>query len=157
MSHWSLAMGMEPVIISGLVQGLGMGLIFIPLNTMAFATIAPQHRTDGSSLLNLSRSIGASVGISVVTTLLGANTQTSHEDLAAHITSSSVGLLDPSTSDRFGIAGEAAMAMVNAEINRQAAMIAYIDAFWLMLWVTSSEGRRGGKECVSTLRSGWSP
>src|SRR3546814_19332042 len=69
MSHWSLAMGMEPVIISGLVQGLGMGLIFIPLNTMAFATIAPQHRTDGSSLLNLLRSIGASVGISVVTTL----------------------------------------------------------------------------------------
>src|SRR3546814_2528680 len=89
MSHWSLAMGMEPVIISGLVQGLGMGLIFIPLNTMAFATIAPQHRTDGSSLLNLLRSIGASVGISVVTTLLGANTQTSHEDLAAHITNSS--------------------------------------------------------------------
>src|SRR3546814_20774574 len=38
MSHWSLAMGMEPVIISGLVQGLGMGLIFIPLNTMAFFT-----------------------------------------------------------------------------------------------------------------------
>src|SRR3546814_21184431 len=76
MSHWSLMMGVEPVIVSGLVQGLGMGLIFIPLNTMAFATIAPQHRTDGSSLLNLLRSIGASVGISVVTTLLGANTQT---------------------------------------------------------------------------------
>src|SRR3546814_12649909 len=89
MSHWSLAMGMEPVIISGLVQGLGMGLIFIPLNTMAFATIAPQHRTDGSSLLNLSRSIGASVGLSVVTNLLGANTPTSHEALAAPLTSSS--------------------------------------------------------------------
>src|SRR3546814_1628477 len=95
-----------------------MGLIFIPLNTMAFATIAPHHRTDGSSLLNLLRSIGASVGISVVTTLLGANTQTSHEDLAAHITNSSVGLLDPSTSDRFGIAGEAAMAMVDRKSTR---------------------------------------
>ena len=136
MSHWSLAMGMQPVIVSGLVQGLGMGLIFIPLNTMAFATIAPQHRTDGSSLLNLLRSLGASVGISVVTTLLGVNIQTSHEDLAAHVTTSSVSLLDPSTADRFGIAGDAAMAMVNAEINRQAAMIAYIDDFWLMMWVT---------------------
>ncbi|MGV3730218.1 MAG: MDR family MFS transporter [Sphingopyxis sp.] len=137
MSHWSLAMGMQPVIISGLVQGLGMGLIFIPLNTMAFATIAPQHRTDGSSLLNLLRSLGASVGISVVTTLLGANIQTSHQDLAAHVTNSSVALLDPSTADRFGIVGDTALAMLDAEINRQAAMVAYIDDFWLMMWVTA--------------------
>ena len=136
MSHWSLAMGMQPVIVSGLVQGLGMGLIFIPLNTMAFATIAPQHRTDGSSLLNLLRSLGASVGISVVTTLLGINIQTSHQDLAAHVTNSSVALMDPSTADRFGVVGDTALAMVNAEINRQAAMVAYIDDFWLMMWVT---------------------
>jgi DHA2 family multidrug resistance protein len=136
MSHWSLEMGMQPVIISGVVQGLGMGLIFIPLHTMAFATIAPQHRTDGSSLLNLLRSIGASVGISVVTTLLGANIQTSHEDMAAHITNSSVSLIDASTADRFGIVGDTALAMVNAEINRQAAMVAYVDDFWLMMWIT---------------------
>ena len=79
---------------------------------------------------------GASVGISVVTTLLGANIQTSHEDMAAHVTNSSVSLLDPSTADRFGIVGDTAMAMVNAEINRQAAMVAYIDDFWVMMWVT---------------------
>ena len=74
--------------------------------------------------------------VGVVTTLLGSNIQTSHEDLAAHVTNGSVSLLDPSTADRFGIAGDTAMAMVNAEINRQAAMVAYIDDFWLMMWVT---------------------
>lgn len=136
MSHWSLEMGMQPVIVSGLVQGIGMGLVFIPLNTMAFATIPPQYRTDGSSLMNLLRSIGGSVGISIVTTLLGANIQRSHEDMVAHITNSSTSLLDASTADRFGIVGDTAMAMVNAEINRQAAMVAYIDDFWLMMWVT---------------------
>lgn len=136
MSHWSLAMGTGPVVVSGLVQGLGMGLIFIPLNTMAFATIAPQHRTDAASLLNLLRSLGASIGISVVTTLLGTNTQTSHADLAQHITNSSVSLIDASTADRFGIAGDTVMAMVNAEITRQAMMVAYIDDFWLMMWIT---------------------
>ena len=136
MSQWSLNMGMRPVIVSGLVQGLGMGLIFIPLQTMAFATIAPQFRTDGASLLNLFRSIGASVGISIVTTLLGSNTQTSHADLAQHITNSSVSLIDASTADRFGIAGDTAMAMVNAEITRQAMMVAYIDDFWAMMWIT---------------------
>ena len=136
MSQWSLMMGAWPVVVSGLVQGLGMGLIFIPLNTMAFATLGPAHRTDGASLLNLVRSVGASVGISLVTTLLGANTQRSHEDLVAHITSSAVPLIDPSTSDRLGALGASAMAMVNAEINRQAAMVAYIDDFWAMMWVT---------------------
>jgi DHA2 family multidrug resistance protein len=136
MSQWSLMMGTGPVVVSGLVQGLGMGLIFIPLNTMAFATIPMQFRTDGSSLLNLFRSMGASVGISVVTTLLGSNTQTSHQDLVAHVTNSSVSLVDPSTADRFGIIGDVAMQMVNGEINRQAAMVAYIDDFWLMMWVT---------------------
>ncbi|MGN6690911.1 MAG: EmrB/QacA family drug resistance transporter, partial [Sphingopyxis sp.] len=136
MSHWSLMMGAWPVAVSGLVQGLGMGLVFIPLNTMAFATLGPAWRTDGASLLNLFRSVGASVGISVVTTLLGANTQISHEDLVAHITSGSVPMIDPSTSDRLGQLGGSAMALVNAEINRQAAMIAYIDNFWAMMWVT---------------------
>ena len=138
MSHWSLAMGMQPVIVSGLVQGLGMGLIFIPLNTMAFATIAPEYRTDGSSLLNLFRSLGASVGISIVTTLLGTNSQTSHADLAQHITAGSTSLIDASTADRFGVAGDTAMAIVNAEITRQAMMVAYIDDFWLMMWITAA-------------------
>jgi len=136
MSQWSLMMGVWPVVVSGLVQGLGMGLVFIPLNTMAFATLGPAWRTDGASLLNLFRSVGASVGISVVTTLLATNTQTSHEDLVAHITNSSVALIDPSTSDRLGALGGSVMAMVNAEINRQAAMVAYIDDFWAMMWVT---------------------
>src|SRR3546814_15415753 len=62
MSHWSLMMGAWPVVVSGLVQGLGMGLIFIPLNTMAFATLGPTWRPDGASLLNLLRSVGGSVG-----------------------------------------------------------------------------------------------
>ncbi|WP_374526623.1 DHA2 family efflux MFS transporter permease subunit [Sphingopyxis sp.] len=136
MSQWSLMMGMGPVILSGLVQGLGMGLVFIPLNTMAFATLGPAWRTDGASLLNLFRSVGASVGISVVTTLLGSNTQISHEDLVAHITSGSVPMIDPSTSDRLGQLGGSVMAVVNVEINRQAAMVAYIDNFWAMMWVT---------------------
>ncbi|HMO76817.1 MAG TPA: MDR family MFS transporter, partial [Sphingopyxis sp.] len=136
MSHWSLEMGMRPVVVSGLVQGLGMGLIFIPLNTIAFATIDPKYRTDGSSLLNLFRSIGASVGISIVVTLLASNTQTSHEDLASHVTASTTSLIDASTADRFGVAGDTVLALVNAEINRQAAMVAYIDDFWLMMWMT---------------------
>ena len=68
-----------------------------------------------------------------MTTMLARNMQTSHEDLASHVTASSMSVVDPSTADRLGSIGEAAMQMINLEINRQAAMIAYLDDFKLMM------------------------
>src|SRR6185312_3574235 len=70
MAGWSLEVDRFSIIMSGTVQGLGIGLVFIPLNATAFATLPPHLRTDGSSLLNLTRNIGSSVGISVAMTLL---------------------------------------------------------------------------------------
>ncbi|MGJ3629360.1 hypothetical protein AB5I41_25425 [Sphingomonas sp. MMS24-JH45] len=54
----------------GVHPGLGMGLVFMPLNALAFATLDGKYRTDGASILNLMRSIGQSAGISMVTVLL---------------------------------------------------------------------------------------
>jgi DHA2 family multidrug resistance protein len=135
MTQWSMEMDWRPFMVSGLVQGMGMGLVFIPLNTLAFASLPPRLRTDGSSLLNLFRSIGASVGISIASSLLGKNIQTSHSDLASHITDSTINNIDASTADRFQGLGDQAMVMANALINKQAAMIAYLDDFWAMMWV----------------------
>lgn len=135
MTRWSLVMDWHPIVISGIFQGLGMGLCFMPVNSMAFATLDPRYRTEGASLLNLFRSIGGSVGISIVTAVLGHNVQASHEDLAAHITSSSMPSVDPGTADRFGAAGESIMTMVNAEVTRQALMIAYLDDFKLIMYI----------------------
>ncbi|MFT6009659.1 MAG: DHA2 family multidrug resistance protein [Parasphingorhabdus sp.] len=136
MSQWSMEMDWRPFVVSGLVQGLGMGLVFIPLNTLAFASLPPHLRTDGSSLLNLFRSIGASVGISIASALLGRNIQTSHSDLTSHITSSTINNIDASTADRFQGLGDQALMLADALINKQAAMIAYLDDYWAMMWVT---------------------
>lgn len=136
MTSWSLGMDWRWIVISGAIQGLGMGLVFMPLNLTAFATIEPRHRTDGASLLNLFRSIGASAGISVVTTFLARNLQTSHADLGAHVTSSSLPSVDPSMLTRYGSLGDTAMSLLDAEINRQALFIAYLDDFKLMAIVT---------------------
>ena len=136
MASWSLQTDYSHIALSGFIQGFGMGLVFIPLNASAFATLPPVLRTDGSSLLNLSRSIGSSVGISIVTSLLARNLQVSHSDLAAHVTASFTSVLDFSSIDRFQSIGEAALRMVDGEVNRQAAMVAYIDDFWLMTWLT---------------------
>ena len=136
MSGFSLEMDRRPVILSGLVQGLGLGLIFVPLNTLAFGTLAPKYRTTAASLLNLSRSIGGSVGISIVTTLLARNLQVSHADLAAHVTPYSEPLTNPSLLNPAGQSADTALALLNAEINRQALMIAYIDDFHIMMIIT---------------------
>ena len=136
MTQWSVDMDWHPFVISGLVQGLGMGLVFIPLNTLAFASLPPHLRTDGASLLNLLRSVGASVGIATASALLGRNIQTSHSDLASHITSSTINNIDASTADRFQGLGDQALMMADALINKQAAMIAYLDDFWAMMWIT---------------------
>jgi len=136
MAHWSLDVDEAHVIVSGLLQGLGMGLVFIPLQVSAFATLSPALRTDGSSLLNLFRSLGASAGIAWMTVLLARNLQTAHADLGTNVTAATGSIVDFSTIDRFQALGDTAMTLLDAEVNRQAAMIAYVDDFWLMMWIT---------------------
>ena len=136
MTQWTLSMAASEFILTGFIQGLGMGLVFIPLNLLAFSTLGPQHRTEAASLMNLFRNIGASAGISIVTALLAQNVQTSHEELGGHVTAYSVSAIDPGISAVAGSAGQAVMAMLDGEVNRQAAMIAYLDDFKLMMILT---------------------
>jgi DHA2 family multidrug resistance protein len=136
MTTWTLVMGQTQFVISGFVQGLGLGLVFIPLNIIAFGTLPGRYRTEAASLMNLSRNIGASAGISVVTALLSHNLQTSHQELGGHITGFSLDSIDPSIASILGSAGETVTAMMNAEVNRQALMIAYLDDFKLMMILT---------------------
>jgi DHA2 family multidrug resistance protein len=128
-------MGAQRIVISGIIQGLGLGLIFVPLNTLAFGTLAPHYRTTAASLLNLSRSLGGSIGISLMTTLLSRNLQVSHSDLASHITESRSPLIQPALGDPSGVTSDSVLSLINAEINRQAMMIAYIDDFHLMMLI----------------------
>jgi DHA2 family multidrug resistance protein len=136
MSGFSLEMDSRPVILSGLVQGLALGLIFVPLNTIAFATMDPRFRTTGASLFNLARNIGGSIGISVVTAFLARNVQVSHSDMASQLTGASLPPVSPAITQGAPPVTDTALAMLDAEINRQALMIAYIDDFHLMMLIT---------------------
>jgi DHA2 family multidrug resistance protein len=136
MAAWSLQMDFWPVIISGFIQGIGMGLVFVPLNSLAFATLGGNYRTDGASLLNLMRSVGQSAGISLATSLLARNLQQSHADLATHITANTIPSLDASALNRYGVIADGVFAFADSMINQQAAMIAYLDDFYLMSWIS---------------------
>ncbi|AWK85255.1 DHA2 family efflux MFS transporter permease subunit [Azospirillum thermophilum] len=129
MTGFTIMMDRTPIIISGVVQGLGLGLVFVPLSTIAFATLAPHLRTDAASLFSLVRNLGSSVGISVVMTLLSQNTQVNHAVLSEHLTPFNPNMAGVSTG------GAEALASLNAEVTRQAAMIAYLDDFKLMMYV----------------------
>lgn len=136
MAGFALNMDQRPIVISGFVQGLGLGLVFVPLQTLAFGTLAAKHRTTAASLINLTRNIGGSIGISLVTVLLARNLGTSHSDLAGQVTTMDVPAIPPSLAAPGQALGESALQILEAEINRQALMIAYIDNFHFMMLVT---------------------
>lgn len=134
MSSWSLQLDQSTLMWVGFVQGLGIGLITLPMFVIAFATLDNRLRTDASGLLNLGRLVGSSVGISVIMAFFARNLQVSHSDLGAHINASSSDFIDVASISRFVEIGETVMSFVNAEVNRQASMISYVDAFWLVMW-----------------------
>jgi len=132
MSHWSLEMDRWPIYIAGFAQGLGLGFTFMPMNIVAFSSLEPKFRADAASIMNLMRNIGGSFGISIITTLIARNSQISHSELGAHITDASVAAMDVgATTEKLGDSGTAVLQMLDAEINRQALMISYIDVFLL--------------------------
>ena len=136
MTGFAIDQPSTPVITSGVVQGLGLGLIFVPLQSLAFETLAPRLRTTAAALLNLARNIGGSVGISVVTAQLVRMTQVAHADIASHVTEQSIPSADPTLLQTIAPQGDVALAIINAEITRQALFIAYLDDFKLMMLLT---------------------
>jgi DHA2 family multidrug resistance protein len=136
MTGFDLQMDWRPLIVSGVIQGLGLGLVFVPLSTLAFATLAPRFRTDAASLFSLMRNLGSSVGISIVATLLAQNTQVNHATLAEHVRATNP-LLDQYVGGTLDLPSALqAVGRLNAEVTRQAAMIGYLDDFKLMMFVT---------------------
>lgn len=133
MSGFSLTMDARMVVWTGVVQGLGLGLIFVPLSTIAFSTLEPRMRTEASGVFNLVRNIGSSVGVSIVFTLFARNSQINHAEIGARLTPFSDSLQQFAGN---GVDSAHAVALLNAEVSRQASMIAFVDDFHFMMIVT---------------------
>ncbi|MHA6641924.1 DHA2 family efflux MFS transporter permease subunit [Mesorhizobium sp. A623] len=122
------------IISSGVVQGLGLGLVFVPLSTVAFATLDARFRTDATALFSLVRNIGSSIGISIVSVMLVRNTQVNHSELSAFITPFNPNLIAASPAAAAG--DPAALAQIDGLVNIQSLMISYVNDFKLMMVVT---------------------
>ncbi|QXQ06873.1 DHA2 family efflux MFS transporter permease subunit [Sphingosinicellaceae bacterium] len=135
MSGFSPQMGMGPILWSGLLQGFGLGFLFVPLNTASFATLAPELRTDAASFYALLRNVGASIGVSLVVAVLAQQTQVAHADIGSALTPYTLPV-DPSIVGQLGATGDTVMTYLNSVVTMQAAMIGYIDVYRLLMWVT---------------------
>jgi DHA2 family multidrug resistance protein len=130
MTGFSLDMGRGPIVTSGFIQGFGFGFVFVPVNLVAFTTLDPMFRTDGAAMFNLMRNLGGSIGVSIASAELARSLQENHARLAEHITPSLL-----ATAPQLANLGSTAFAMLDAEINRQSLMIAYLNDYYLMMLV----------------------
>ncbi|MGH7155702.1 MAG: DHA2 family efflux MFS transporter permease subunit, partial [Acetobacteraceae bacterium] len=133
LSEWTPAVNEWTLIYNTMIQGAGIGFIFVPLNVVAFATLPAQLRYEATSFLTLVRSIGMSMGISIFEALITQNTQVEHSVLsvfasplnrALHAAPGIAHVLSPAT--RHGAV------MLNQMITYQAQVIAYNNDYWLM-------------------------
>jgi DHA2 family multidrug resistance protein len=134
MSGFSLGMDERLIITSGFIQGIGTGLIFVPLSTVAFATLSPQLRNEGAAMFTLIRNIGSAIGISVLQFMTIRNASTVHARLVEGVRPDNPVIAHAMPDLDFSSIGS--LAQMNGEITRQAAMVSYIDAFYALFLVT---------------------
>jgi DHA2 family multidrug resistance protein len=135
MTQWNAEVGVSEIVYTGVVQGVGLGFIFVPLSTIAFSTLAPRYRNEGTAMFSLIRNIGASVGISLVMTVLGHEVQRSHAELSASITPFRDALQGPGIPSLWNLSTELGRTALNAEVSRQAVTIAYLNDFRFMMYL----------------------
>lgn len=134
MTHITLDMDSTLVTVSGFIQGMGIGFTFVPLSAVTFATLAPRLRNEGTPVYSLMRNIGSSVGISIVQAMLTETMARAHAELAVDINYANqvIQNLPPQLSP----SSAGGLAMLDLEVSRQAAMMAYVSDFRAMMWLT---------------------
>src|SRR5438874_11564329 len=135
MSHFSLQMGMAPIIISGWLQGFGLGCTQVPLNIMALSTLPRHILTQGTAIRSLMRNLGGSTGISILVATLAQNTEVVHSRLVEGLRPDNPLAQAPFLAAPFSLSTPAGLAALNAEVTRQAAMVAYVDDFKLIMLI----------------------
>jgi DHA2 family multidrug resistance protein len=136
MTGWTPDVSQDTIIGLGVIQGIGLALLIVPLTVVALSTSSPERRTEGAGLYSLSRNIGSSVGISVVNSLLTRNTQINHAGIVPSVTAVNRAFENPVIAQFWNPVTAAGRAALDAVITRQAQIIAYIDDYKLLMIAT---------------------
>ena len=131
MAGFTLEVSQGTLVWTGVVQGLGLGLVFVPASTLTYATLKPELRTEGASLFSLSRNLGSSVGISIMTAMLSRNMWINQQQLGEHVQLGSWISQGLPMKDMVGGMPAALYHVLMA----QAAEISYMNDFRLLMWI----------------------
>jgi DHA2 family multidrug resistance protein len=140
MTSLYLGISFHTAMMMRIYQSVGIAFLFVPITTVSYAGVPARQNNEVSSLMNLARNVGASVGISIGTTMLARRAQHHQAQLVAHTSP-----FDPIFRDAIaglahtlvdqGVAATAATRVATAriygELVRQATTLAYIDAIKL--------------------------
>ena len=135
-AKWTDQTGVPEFIIVSVAQGFGLGLVFVPLSTVAFLTLPNHLRTDGTAMLTLLRNVASSVGISIVIANLTSGTRMAHAVLVEHVTPFNNALQMPNVAGAINLATDTGRAMMDAIVTLQATIIAFGLDYQLIMLVT---------------------
>ncbi len=124
------------IVRTGIVQGVGLGMTYVPLTTVTFSTLAPRFRNEGTALFNLMRNIGSSIGISLVMTYLAQRIQINHAAFADYLTPFSLPLQNAIAAGTVDLTTPLGVSQLNNEVTRQAATLAYLQDFRMMMFAS---------------------
>ncbi len=136
MTTFTLEVSFTHLLINGFVQGFGLGLIFVPLTTITFSTLASSLRTEGTGIYALLRNLGSSIGISMVVAVLTRQTEASAIELSWRANFDAEQIRETLMAGGASVDRLQAITVIYDELMRQAAMIAYLNDFQLVFWLT---------------------
>jgi DHA2 family multidrug resistance protein len=123
------------IVWTSILQGIGLGAMFVPLNTLALGSLPPALRTQGTAMWTLIRNLGSSIGVSIVIASLTSKTTEMHARLAESVTPFNQALADPAAA-LLDPRTETGRALLEQLVSQQAAIIAYNNNFKLMMVLT---------------------
>jgi DHA2 family multidrug resistance protein len=132
---WQLAQldpgfGVHDVFWPMALQGLGVGLLWVPITMVAFSQMEGERLAEGTAVYHMLRNIGSSVHISLSTTLVVHMTQATHSELSPNISRYNEALSLPWVRGTLDLGDPQSLAAIQTEIARQSSMIGYLDSFW---------------------------
>jgi DHA2 family multidrug resistance protein len=136
MAQWTPSIDYWDLLYVSIIQGFGFGMVFVPLNLVAFATLPGQFRTDGSAFMNLVRNVGSAIGVSISVTILSSSLQSIRADLVSHASPFNRALGVNAASLYYNIQLPFGQALLNGAISVRAAIEAYANDFLFMAYLS---------------------
>jgi DHA2 family multidrug resistance protein len=136
MTEWTDQTSVPTIVVVSIAQGFGLGLVFVPLSTVAFLTLPNHLRTDGTSMLTLMRNVASSIGISIVIAQLTEGGRRVYAILSEHINPFNHALQMPDVRSMIDLNSDGGRAIADALVGVQAQIIAFSLDYQMVMIIT---------------------